>query len=99
VAAYITAMIEVTDPEEYRTYSSQVLAIVQKYDGRFLARGGILEILEGPLVSKRAIILEFPSVARAREFYFSPEYQEILPLRQKHARTDLFAIVEGVAAL
>jgi uncharacterized protein (DUF1330 family) len=99
VAAYITALIEVADPEEYRRYTSQVPAIVQKYEGRFLARGGSLEILEGPLTSKRAIILEFPSVARAREFYSSAEYQEILPIRQKNARTDVLAIVEGIAAL
>ena len=99
MAAYIAAFVEVTEPDTYRTYSNQVLPIVQKYGGRFLARGGGLEILEGDVASKRAIILEFPSVARAREFYFSPEYQEILPIRQGNARTDLLAIVEGIAAL
>jgi uncharacterized protein (DUF1330 family) len=99
MAAYITAFVEVSDPEAYRTYSSQVLPIVQRFGGRFLARGGTLEILEGGLTSKRAVIIEFPTLAKAREFYFSPEYQEILPIRQKNARTDLLAILEGVAAL
>jgi uncharacterized protein (DUF1330 family) len=99
MAAYITAFLEVGDPEAYRVYSTQVLPIVQRFGGRFLARGGALEIVEGGLASKRAVIIEFPTVARAREFYFSLEYQEILPIRQKNARTDLLAILEGVAAL
>jgi uncharacterized protein (DUF1330 family) len=99
MAAYITAFVEVSDPEAYRTYSSQVLPIVQRFGGRFLARGGTLEILEGELTSKRAVIIEFPTLAQAREFYLSPAYQEILPIRHKNSRTDLLAILDGVAAL
>jgi uncharacterized protein (DUF1330 family) len=99
MAAYLTAYLEVTDPEAYRAYSIQIPALIQRYNGRFLARGGGLEVLEGGLPSKRAVIIEFPTVDLARKFYFSPEYQQIVPVRQKNSRTDLIAIVEGVAAL
>ena len=95
MAAYIAAFVEVLDSEAYRTYSSQVLPLVQKHGGRFLARGGSLEILEGDLTPRRAIILEFPSVAAARTWYASPEYQELLPLRARAAKTMLM-MVEGL---
>lgn len=99
MAAYLTAFLEVADPEAYRAYTVQIPGIIERFGGRFLARGGGLEILEGDVQAKRAVIIEFPSVDLARKFYFSPEYQQIIPLRLKNARTDLIAIVEGVATL
>jgi uncharacterized protein (DUF1330 family) len=44
------------------------------------------------------VVIEFPSVERAKAWHASPEYQAILPLRHRHARTNFLAVVEGVAA-
>ncbi|MSO91234.1 MAG: DUF1330 domain-containing protein [Acetobacteraceae bacterium] len=79
---YIVGELEVTDQAGYQRYSSQVPAIVAKYGGRYLVRGGEAKLLDGggePV--GRNIVLEFDSPEQAMKFYNSPEYQAILPHR------------------
>jgi uncharacterized protein (DUF1330 family) len=73
-----------------------VPATIAKYGGRYLVRGGTMELREGEWPGPRTVILEFPSLARAREWYDSPEYKPLRPIRQanSHARIAFF---EGVA--
>ncbi|MDP8924472.1 MAG: DUF1330 domain-containing protein [Chloroflexota bacterium] len=96
MAAYVIVDVDVTDPEAYKEYTSQVPATVEKYGGRFVVRGGRYETLEGNWQPKRIVVLEFPSYDRARQWYDSPEYQAILPLRERNARANFLTIVEGV---
>ncbi len=98
MAAYVMANVEVLDPDRYREYPRRNTATVERYGGKFIARGGKVDFLEGDTAPDRLVIIEFPSVEAARAWYNSPEYQEILPIRQKHARTHLLAIVEGATA-
>lgn len=95
MAGYVIAEVEVLDPDAYEGYRSRVLATLQPYDGRFLARGGAVEVLEGEQARERLVILEFPSVEQARAWYTSSPYQEILPIRQQYGRSRLL-LVEGV---
>jgi uncharacterized protein (DUF1330 family) len=74
-----------------------VLATVHAYGGKYLARGGPMEILEGTWKPARVVVLEFPSLQRAKEWLDSPEYQAIRPIRQRYAKCD-FVLVEGVAS-
>src|SRR6185503_16274548 len=74
MAAYVIGEIEVTDPASYEDYRKQVLATIQKYGGKFLARGGSVEALEGGWAPKRLVLLEFPSIDQLRKWYRSPEY-------------------------
>ena len=91
--AYVIGEIEVTDPAVYDDYRKQVLATVTKYGGRFLARGGKAEALEGAS-PKRIVVLEFPSYEQATKWYRSPEYAPLITLRQKGSRGRLL-LVEG----
>jgi len=68
---------------------------VSKYDGKFLARGGKTITLEGKEDTKRIVILEFPSLKRAKEFFDSNEYQEAIKLRKDIATFEMVAI-EGI---
>ena len=95
MAAYLIADIEVTDPHAYEEYRSLVPAIIAAYGGRYLARGGRIEMLEGNAAPHRFVVLEFPNMAQLRAFYDSPEYQPLVELRQRASRSTLFAI-EGV---
>ena len=70
------------------------MAAVQKHGGRFMARGGNVEALEGGWVPKRIVVLEFPSMDAVRKWYRSPEYAPLIKLRQKASRGRLIA-VEG----
>jgi uncharacterized protein (DUF1330 family) len=94
MAAYLMGEIEVTDPATYEEYRRQVLPVVTKYGGRFIVRGGRVETLEGGWSPKRVVLLEFPSMDRARDFYRSPEYAPLIALRQKASRGKLI-VVEG----
>jgi uncharacterized protein (DUF1330 family) len=95
MAAYVIANFELRDPEGIKEYSRQVLATIEKYGGRYLVRVGAAEILEGDFVPNRVVVLEFPSVERAKEWYSSPEYRPLIELRQRASHCDAF-MVAGV---
>lgn len=92
---YILAEVEVTEPAGYDEYRKRVGATVEAFGGRFLVRGGDAERLEGEGPFHRMVVLEFDSPARAKEWYYSKQYQEVLPLRLRAGRADLF-LVKGV---
>ena len=94
MAAYVIAEIEVTDPAAYEEYRKQVGAVNAKYGGKFLARGGRIESMEGGWQPKRMVIVEFPSMERALEWYRSPEYKPLIELRKKASKGKL-VIIEG----
>jgi len=94
VAAYLVANVEVTDPAAYEEYRTKVPGTVAAYGGRYLARAGAAEVLEGDWSPKRFVILEFPSLGRLKAWYKSPEYQLLLEIRKRTARSSVI-IVEG----
>ena len=98
MSAYVIVSVEVADPEAYAAYSREVPGTLAPYGGRFVVRGGAFEALEGAWPSGRIVVLEFPSVDDARAWHASPAYQAILPIRQKHVRTDFLVVVEGVGS-
>ena len=95
MGAYVVADVSVTEPAGFEDYRKQVPATVTKYGGRFVARGGVVQVLEGNWQPKRLVILEFPSAEQAKRWYDSPEYRDPKALRMKTARTNLI-LVDGV---
>ena len=95
MAAYIYADVEVIDPARYETYRQQVPALIAAHGGRYLVRGGAVEVLEGDRRPRRQVILEFPDMAHLKAFYTSSEYKTLIAIRQSASRGDLVAI-EGV---
>jgi uncharacterized protein (DUF1330 family) len=95
VPAYVIANIDITDPVRYEDYRNIVLPTITAYGGRFLARGGKVDTLEGPWRPNRVVIVEFPSVERAKAWWSSPEYAEARALRQATSNGSLI-VIEGV---
>ena len=95
MAAYIYGNIEIHDPALYETYRAQVPAMIAAHGGRYLVRGGAVQVLEGEGKALRQVILEFPTMAQLKAFYFSPEYTAAKAIRQRAATGTLVAI-EGV---
>jgi uncharacterized protein (DUF1330 family) len=93
--AYLIAEIEVTDREAYELYRARTPAVIAAHGGRFLVRGGEAEAREGAAAAGRLVVVEFPDLAAARRFYDSPDYQAILPLRQRASRGRVL-LVAGV---
>lgn len=94
--AYVIANVDVKDPVRYDEYRRMVLPTITKYGGRFLARGGKVDSLEGPWQPNRLVIVEFPSAERARAWWNSPEYAPAKALRQATSEGSLI-VIEGVA--
>ena len=95
MAAYVIVEISITDPNEYEDYKKLTPAAIAAYDGRFVVRGGQTVSLEGNWQPERIVVLEFPSVARAKEWWNSDEYSKAKEIRQRTAHTKMI-VVEGV---
>lgn len=95
MSAYVVVDIEVTDPEGYKEYVKAAPQTVELYGGKYIARGGHNETLEGKWQAKRLVILEFPSVEQAKKWLDSPEYAPARKLRHQYARTNM-VVVEGL---
>jgi len=94
MAAYLINDMEVTDPQVLEDYKKLSPATVAQYGGKFLARGGSIDQIEGDWKPKRLVILEFPSVEQAKAWINSPEYAAARRLRQQASRSNII-IVEG----
>lgn len=92
--AYMILDIEVTDPVGFERYKQLAPPALGIYGGRYLARGGQTETLEGDWAPKRLVILEFPDLAHAKQWLESPEYREARELRRQCARSNI-VVVEG----
>jgi uncharacterized protein (DUF1330 family) len=89
MAAYIVVEVEVNDPVRYEDYKKMVPASLEPFGGRFLVRGGAIETLEGDWAPRRLVIVEFPSVEKAKAWWGSTEYAEAKALRQATAKTQM----------
>lgn len=94
--AYLIAQINVTDPVQYETYKTLASAAVRKFGGRYLTRGGAIETLEGTPETRRVVLLEFPDMETARNFFNSPDYSAARAARE-HAAVGQFILLEGLA--
>lgn len=94
MAAYFVVELEITNQAGMAPYREAVPATLAQYGGRFLARGGATELIEGSLEPKRIVILEFADADALKRWYNSPEYQKILPGRLANSTSRAF-IVEG----
>lgn len=92
MAAYVIVDIEVTDPIEYEEYKRLAAPTVAAHGGRYVVRGGAAEVLEGDWLPHRLVVLEFESVARARQWWASPEYAAARVVRQRTARTTMVVV-------
>jgi uncharacterized protein (DUF1330 family) len=95
--AYVIAGTQVHDDEAMREYAQLVPATLKPFGGKFVVRGGQLEILEGAWTTPRMVVIEFPSLDRARAWYESDAYQAIIQMRFDAARTDFFLLAEGTS--
>jgi uncharacterized protein (DUF1330 family) len=93
--AYVLVEVEVHDAETYETYKKLAPASIAAYHGRYLARGGKVEPLEGDWAPGRLVILEFPTLEQAKAWWASPDYAHAKSMRQASARTQMI-VIEGV---
>ena len=94
--AYVIACVtDAWDQDKLVEYRERNTDAVARHGGRFVARGGRHEILEGDYAPVRVVIIEFPDVEAARGWYGSDEYAPLRELRRSASVTDIL-VVEGV---
>jgi len=93
--AYWVARATVADPATYKKYTDLVPAIITRYGGKVLARGGRYQIMEGPETFHRFIVIEFPTFEQGVACFQSPEYQEAAAFRRGGAGVVENVIVDG----
>ena len=94
--AYIIARVEVTDWTRYRQYTNATPEVIARYGGKFIIRGGESVTLEGEPETRRLVVIEFPTLKQAQEFYHSPDYSKVKQLRSG-AAIGQFIAIEGAA--
>jgi uncharacterized protein (DUF1330 family) len=92
VPAYVIYQCTILDAERYEEYKMQAAPSVAAAGGRYLVRGGDVDLLEGDLPAERTVILEFPDRASALAWYASDRYTEIRRLRDGAARASVYAV-------
>lgn len=92
--AYVIVEVSITDKIQYEEYKKLAPAVVTAFDGRFLVRGGRTETLEGDWQPERMVVVEFPSLAKAYEWWNSDQYSKARAFREHSAHTKM-VIVEG----
>ena len=95
MAAYVFVEIDIFNQELYEEYKKMTPATIQDFDGKFLVRGGQTVHLEGDWNPERIVLLEFPSVERARDWWDSETYTRARLVRQRAAETKMI-ILKGV---
>ena len=90
---YWVVTAEVSDPEAYKAYVAANAAAFRKYGGRFLARGGRMEVVEGE-APPRGVVVEFADFDAALACYRSPEYAAAMAHRAGRARLNI-VVTEG----
>ena len=95
MTAFIVVDISVENAKTYDQYKLLAPPSIAKYGGRYVARGGKTEVLEGSWQPSRLVILEFPSMERAQSWWSSAEYAEAKALRQRSASTKM-VLIEGL---
>lgn len=93
--AYVVVDIDIQDQSLYEQYKKMAPSSIAAYGGKYLARGGTCEILEGNWLPKRLVILEFESLGRAKQWWESQEYSDAKGLRHKCASTKM-VVIEGL---
>ena len=92
---YVYFQEDIFDPERFEEYKKQSVKSIAQYGGKFIARGGEVQVLEGDFNFSRVVIIEFPSVQAAREWHESPEYAAAKALRREISKGEA-VLVEGV---
>ena len=95
MSAYVVIEIIIKNPEGYKEYKRLAPPTIAAYGGKYLARGGKAENLEGDWQPNRIVILQFESFEKAKQWLYSEEYREAKALRHKYATSNTI-VVEGV---
>ena len=94
--AYVLVDTKISNNENYEVYKSKAKPIAEKFGGKYLTRGGEMDVVQSDLWSPtRLVLVEFPSIEKARAFHSSEDYADVKKIRLENAESTL-VILEGL---
>lgn len=94
--AYVLVDTKISNSENYEIYKSKAKPIAEKFGGKYLTRGGEMDVVQSDLWSPtRLVLVEFPSIEKARAFHSSEDYADVKKIRIENAESTL-VILEGL---
>jgi uncharacterized protein (DUF1330 family) len=90
--AYIIVEVAIHNPAEYEDYKKLTPASLIPFDGKFIVRGGKTETLEGDWNPERIVVVEFPTLEKAKAWWNSESYAPAKALRQRTAHTKMIVV-------
>jgi uncharacterized protein (DUF1330 family) len=90
--AYVIAETDIADPDQYARYMAASPAAIAEGGGRFVVRGGDVEVLEGDWRPPRLVVLEFDDVEAAQRWYDSAQYRAVRALREGAGRVNMVLV-------
>jgi uncharacterized protein (DUF1330 family) len=95
VPAYVVIDVKSTDPEKAARYRERSGPSVEQHGGRFVVRGGAVDVLEGDWEPERIVVIEFASREAARAWYDSDDYRAARAVRQGGGTWNM-VVVDGL---
>ncbi len=95
MAGYVIVDTEITDMDVYGEFIERVPALVESYGGKFIIRGGDVEVLQGDWKPSRLVVLEFESAEKAANWENSSEFAELKAIRDSASNSNVI-VVDGV---
>ena len=95
MAAFVIADVDVKDPDRFKEYGKLTPDILKTYGGRYLIRGGNVEVFEGTWIPNRLVVMEFESIEQLKRWYHSPDYTDALKIRQESSDSNVI-VAEGI---
>jgi uncharacterized protein (DUF1330 family) len=92
---YVIAEVEVTDPATMQKYGEKVPQTLAPFNHQYLVLSDKIQALEGEPPKGGVVVIAFDSAEKAREWYDSPAYAAVRPIRQSAAKSRIF-VVEGL---
>jgi len=80
-AYFLVDIREIKDAAKMEDYRSRIGLLVERFGGKYLVVGGPFDVTEGTWQPVFPVLIEFPSMERAREWYYSEEYKDLKKLR------------------
>ena len=92
--AYAIGHITVKDQEKWAEYRNKVPATLVPWGAVLILRGKLCSVLSGNHAHADTVVIRFPDLEALNNWYSSPEYQSLIPLRQKAAQMELLSFEE-----
>ena len=95
MSAYLITDVEVTDESLYAEFREKMTPAIESYGGKFIERGGEIEVIQGSWTPTRLAIVEFESMEQARAWLNSAENHALDDIRTRSSNINM-VLVQGV---